>query len=66
MPIGTNPLASASMGGAAGDLGVSNAVSAEAKAIADKLKKKKQQDAANNASTGVPGSAVQDLFNGTF
>lgn len=63
MPI--NPVSSYAMGSAAGDLGLAASTQNEAKAIADKLKKKKMQDE-QAQSKGVPGSAMSDLLNGTF
>lgn len=69
MPIGINPLASPSTGGAVGDLGMSSAAQLEAKAIAEKLKKKKQADqqaAAQANPAAGPGSVMSDLMKGMF
>lgn len=66
MPIGTNPLASVmGVGGAAGDLGLSAAVSKDAQNTADALRKKKMQEqAAAKGGVPTPGGAMGDIMNG--
>lgn len=67
MPMGTNPLASVmGVGGAAGDLGLSMAVTKEAADTAEALKKKKQKEA-DAQRAGAPQaqpSALGDIMNG--
>lgn len=66
---GTNPIMSQIMG-AAGDLGLSAAAKNEAADIANKLKKKKQNDLAaagqgvSNPGAGISGGAAASLFSG--
>lgn len=67
MPISANPLASVmGVGGAAGDLGLSTAVSKEAADTADALRKKKAQEQ-KAAMAGAPAAqpnAFADIMNG--
>lgn len=67
MPMGTNPLASVmGVGGAAGDLGLSTAVSKEAADTAEAIRRKKQKemDAQRAGAPAAQPSAMSDILNG--
>jgi len=67
MPISANPLASVmGVGGAAGDLGLSQAVTKDAQDTADALRKKKMlaDQAAKQGAPAATPSALGDIMNG--